>query len=46
MHQPGERPDREEQERGDHDRHPQKNVMSDGEANVTIGEFLKNSLQD
>jgi len=34
------------QERGDHDRHPQKNVMSDGEANVTIGEFLKNSLQD
>jgi len=30
---------------GDHDRH-QKNVMSDGEANVTIGELLKNSMQE
>ena len=32
-------------DRGDHDRH-QKNVMSDGEANVTIGELLKNAMQD
>lgn len=33
-------------ERGDHDRHQQKNVMSDGEANVTIGDYIKNSMQD
>lgn len=45
-HRDEERRGRSRQEREDYDRPQHKNVVNDGEANVTIGDFLRSSMQD
>ena len=45
-HRDEDRRGRARHERDDHDRLPQRNIANDGEANVTIGDFLRGSMQD